>query len=152
MKKNGNECPRAREPRAQSAHTEKMSSEDAAKTTAELAAATELPPPPEPKRKDKKWRPPHPRKGALTKRSPPRPHRRLADDLLRARIQKLTTRMERAKAQHDAARALLTKYSHEQTYRMREALVEHEANAQQQQHPLPEFPAVESTIPEPVMA
>ena len=64
-----------------------------------LAAMTSvLPAPEEPKRKDKKWRT-HPRKGALTRRGPPRPYRRLAEETLHVRIQKLTTRLERAKSQ-----------------------------------------------------
>ncbi len=111
---------------------------------ADLAAlsSTELPPPQEPKRKDKKWRP-HPRKGALTRRGPPRPYRRVPEEVLHTRIQKLTTRMERAKGQHESARALLTKYSHEKTYRLREALA-----AQEEQPPMPEFPSIQSTIPD----
>lgn len=63
-----------------------------------VAITSELPPPAEPKRKDKKWRT-HPRKGALTRRGPPRPYRRLPEETLLARIQKLTTRLERAKTQ-----------------------------------------------------
>jgi hypothetical protein len=63
-----------------------------------VAIEAELPPPTEPKRKDKKWRP-HPREGAQTRRGPPRPYRRVAEDVLSTRIQKLTTRMERAKKQ-----------------------------------------------------
>ena len=118
-------------------------------TPDELAAlsSTELPQPPiEPKRKDKKWRP-HPRKGALTRRGPPRPYKRVAEGVLHSRIQKLTARMERAKAQHEAARSLLTKYSHEKTYRLREALAAQE-EATRQEPDLPEFPAIHSTIPD----
>jgi hypothetical protein len=63
-----------------------------------VAIESELPPPAEPKRKDKKWRP-HPREGAQTRRGPPRPYRRVPEDVLSVRIQKLTTRMERAKKQ-----------------------------------------------------
>lgn len=63
-----------------------------------VAISSELPPPEEPKRKDKKWRK-HPRKGALTKRPPPRPYKRLEEPKLELRIQKLTARMERAKRQ-----------------------------------------------------
>jgi hypothetical protein len=48
----------------------------------------------------------------------------------------------RAPRQHDAARALLTKYSHEKTYRLRDAL------AAPADAPLPEIEAVQSTIPE----
>lgn len=63
-----------------------------------VGIATELPPPPEPKRKDKKWRQ-HPRPGALSKRGPPRPHRRLTEEVLSSRIRKLTARLEHAKEQ-----------------------------------------------------
>ena len=51
-----------------------------------VAMSSELPPPTEPKRKDKKWRT-HPRKGALTKRGPPRPYKRLPEETLQLRIQ-----------------------------------------------------------------
>jgi hypothetical protein len=63
-----------------------------------VAMSSELPPPTEPKRKDKKWRT-HPRKGALTKRGPPRPYKRLPEETLQLRIQRLTTRLEKAKRQ-----------------------------------------------------
>jgi hypothetical protein len=71
-----------------------------------VAITSELPPPAEPKRKDKKWRT-HPRKGALTKRGPPRPYRRLPEETLLARIQKLTARLERAKTQVGPLRRML---------------------------------------------
>jgi hypothetical protein len=67
-----------------------------------VAIGTELPPPTEPQRKDKKWRK-HPRPGALTKRGPPRPYRRLPEDTLTSRIRKLTARMEHAKQQVSTA-------------------------------------------------
>ena len=63
-----------------------------------VAISAELPLPEDPKRKDKKWRA-HPRKGAMTKRGPPRPYRRITEEILSIRIQKLTTRMERSKKQ-----------------------------------------------------
>lgn len=63
-----------------------------------VGLSSELPQPEEPKRVDKKWRT-HPRKGALTKRGPPRPYKRLPGDTLDLRIQKLTKRMEKAKRQ-----------------------------------------------------
>jgi hypothetical protein len=63
-----------------------------------VAIAAELPPPPEKKRKDKKWRQ-HPRPGALSKRGPPRPHRRLTEEVLSGRIRKLTARLEHAREQ-----------------------------------------------------
>jgi hypothetical protein len=141
-----------------------------------VAIAAELPPPTEPKRKDKKWRK-HPRKGALTKRPPPRPYKRLPEEKLQLRVQKLVGRMERAKRQvrfskkrngnvrltvrvlsssplapsdpslthtpvlwqHEDARRLLTKYSHEQTYRLRDSLQEANTSASEAAIPLPEF-------------
>ena len=63
-----------------------------------VGMSSELPPPQEPVRKDKKHRV-HPRPGALTKRPPPRPYKKLAQDVLDERIKKLTKRMERAKTQ-----------------------------------------------------
>lgn len=63
-----------------------------------VAMSSELPPPTAPERKDKKWRK-HPRKGALTKRGPPRPYKRLPEEILHLRIQRLTTRLEKAKRQ-----------------------------------------------------
>lgn len=92
--------------------------------TTDLAVdiSTEIEPPPEPKRKDKKWRK-HPRPGALTKRGPARPYRRLPEETLHLRIKKLTERMTKARKQHEDARVILTKYSHERTYRSREVLL-----------------------------
>lgn len=63
-----------------------------------VAMSSELPPPQEPVRKDKKHRV-HPRPGALTKRPPPRPYKKLSQEVLCERIKKLTGRMERAKNQ-----------------------------------------------------
>ena len=64
----------------------------------DLELSAEMNPPKEIKRRDKKWRR-HPRPGALTKRGPPRPHRRLSEDILKSRISKLTARVEKAKRQ-----------------------------------------------------
>lgn len=47
--------------------------------------------------------------------------------------------------QHDSARTLLTKYSHEKTYRLREALA---GPPTAPELPLQEIAAVESTIPD----
>lgn len=140
-----------------------------------VGITAELPPPTEPKRKDKKWRP-HPRPKALTKRGPPRPHRRLPEETLASRIQKLTARMERARQQvglpcfffcsvapivpdcvvvwqHEDARVLLTRYSHEKTYRLREALAPGTSEPPQPSDPpLPEFEPVVSTIEAPEAA
>ncbi len=109
--------------------------------------STELEPPPEPKRKDKKWRR-HPRPGAQTKRGPPRPYRRLPEETLGTRIKKLTERMEKARKQHEDTRLILTKYSHERTYRLREALLNAPPDAAQKgsgdaPQVLPEFEQVQ---------
>jgi len=85
-------------------------------TEHDLALAAELNPPPQPVRKDKKFRK-HPRPSAKTKRGPPRPYRRLEEGVLNNRITKLTARMDKAKAQHEEARALLLRYTHERAYR-----------------------------------
>ena len=57
------------------------------------------------------------------------------------------TGLTQARPQHDAARTLLTKYSHEKTYRLREALAGPPPPPELPE--LPEIAAVESTIPEP---
>jgi hypothetical protein len=109
--------------------------------------STELNPPPEAKKKDKKWRQ-HPRPGAQTKRGPPRPYRRLPEETLEGRIKKLTDRMEKARKQHEDARLILTKYSHERTYRQREALLNTppDASKEEQQRVLPEFEQVKPLV------
>lgn len=71
-----------------------------------VAMSSELPPPKEPVRKDKKHRV-HPRPGALTKRPPPRPYKKLPQETLCERIRKLTARMERAKKQVRPSRLLI---------------------------------------------
>jgi len=68
----------------------------------DLELSSEINPPTEVKRRDKKWRR-HPRPGARTKRGPPRPHKRLSEDILKTRIGKLTSRVEKAKRQVRAA-------------------------------------------------
>jgi len=85
-------------------------------TEHDLALASELNPPPQPVKKDKKWRR-HPRPAAKTKRGPPRPYRRLEEEVLGNRISKLTARMDKAKTQHEETRVLLLRYTHERAYR-----------------------------------
>lgn len=63
-----------------------------------VAMSNELPQPQDPVRKDKKHRV-HPRPGALSKRPPPRPYKKIPQETLCERIRKLSTRMERAKKQ-----------------------------------------------------
>lgn len=115
-----------------------------------VEVSAELEPPPEPKRRDKKWRK-HPRPGAQTKRGPPRPYRRISEETLNLRIKKLTDRMEKVRKQHEDARLILTKYSHEKTYRLREALLNTPPDApgtkDEQSRVLPEFQQVEA-LPE----
>lgn len=106
----------------------------------DLALATELNPPPAPVRKDKKWRR-HPRPNALTKRGPPRPYRRLEVEVLDTRISKLTARLDRAKKQHEEARTLLIRYTHERFYRTQEAVLAASAP------PPPDVPALEAVEP-----
>lgn len=90
-------------------------------TQHDLELASEHDPPPQPVRKDKKWRP-HPRPRAQTKRGPPRPYRRLPAETLNLRITKLTARIDRARKQHEDTRTLLIRYVHERAYRTKEAL------------------------------
>jgi hypothetical protein len=113
----------------------------ATETNLAIDVSNELEPPPEVKRKDKKWRT-HPRPGSKTKRGPPRPHRRIPEDVLNLRIKKLTERMEKARKQHEDARGILTKYSHERTYRLRESLLN--TPADQEPVSLPEFETVQA--------
>jgi hypothetical protein len=112
-----------------------------------IDVSAELDPPPEPKSREKKWRK-HPRPGAQTKRGPPRPYRRISEETLNTRIKKLTDRMEKNRKQHEDARVILTKYSHERTYRLREALLNAPPDAnggagkEEQAQILPEFQQV----------
>lgn len=71
-----------------------------------VAISSEVPPPQDPVRKDKKHRV-HPRPGALTKRPPPRPYKKIAQETLCDRIKKLSARMERAKNQVANPKSLL---------------------------------------------
>ena len=63
-----------------------------------LALSAELEPPPVPKSKSKKNRA-NPSSAPKLKRGPPRPHRRLADDVLTTRVERLKKRLERARKQ-----------------------------------------------------
>lgn len=89
-----------------------------------VAIASEINPPPEPK-KSKKARP-----SSGKKRGPARPYRKITDDILAQRIKRLSERLERSKKQHDSARALLTKYSHERLYRDKDAIQGEEPTVQ----------------------
>jgi hypothetical protein len=55
-------------------------------------------------------------------RPPPRPYKKITAEILAARIQRLTQRLDRAKKQHESTRLLLTKYAHERFFREREAI------------------------------
>lgn len=75
--------------------------------------------PPVPARKPRSKRPlDTPRK----KRGPPRPYRKIAEDVLAKRIERLSKRIDRVKKQHESTRTLLTKYVHEKYYREKEAI------------------------------
>jgi len=63
-----------------------------------VAISSELPAIQDPVRKDKKHRA-HPRPGAITKRPPPRPYKKITQETLCERIKNLSARMERAKTQ-----------------------------------------------------
>lgn len=100
------------------------------------ALAPELMPPP-PKRK--------PRAKRLAgesakKRGPPRPYRKVTDDVLCKRTERLTKRMERVKRQHESTRTLLTKYAHERFYRDKEALAQG-ADAKEDPPTIPPLPS-----------
>jgi hypothetical protein len=103
-------------------------------TDHDLALASELDPPPQPVKKDKKWRK-HPRPGAQKKRGPPRPYRRLEEEVLNGRITKLTARMDKAKAQHEEAQQLLLRYTHERAYRAQDKLAASEEEAKEPEKP-----------------
>jgi hypothetical protein len=91
-----------------------------------VAMATEIEPPVQPKSRNKAFPP-----GTLRKKGAPRPYRRVSEEVLATRIEKLTERLERAKKQHEAARLMLTKYAHERFYREKDAI----------QNPVVELPA-----------
>ena len=80
---------------------------------------TEIEPPPagrKPRKPRNKNAPPRAKMGIS------RPYRTLPAEVLAVRTSKLTTRLEKAKRQHEATRLLLTKYAHESFYRDKEAL------------------------------
>jgi hypothetical protein len=86
-----------------------------------VAMTTEIEPPPEGKKPRK------PRKNSngqpvRTRTGISRPYKTLQADVLAVRISKLTTRLEKAKKQHETTRKLLTKYAHESFYRDKEVL------------------------------
>jgi hypothetical protein len=85
-----------------------------------VAINTEIDPPKQKQTKGKR----NPKSGAVEKklRNPPRPHRRLEDDVLAQRIAKLTERLNRTRKQHENTRLLLTKYAHERYFREKDAL------------------------------
>jgi hypothetical protein len=118
-------------------------------TEHDLALASELNPPPQPVRKDKKWRR-NPRPGARTKRGPPRPYRRLEQAVLDNRITKLTARMDKAKAQHEETRDLLLRYTHERAYRQQDqAAKENAPEGEAQPQPAPPAEPTADAAPAP---
>lgn len=104
---------------------------------------TEIEPPPEgkkPRKPRNKNAPPRVKHHGIS-----RPYRSLPADVLAVRTAKLTTRLEKAKKQHESTRLLLTKYAHESFYRDKEAL---EA-AQQAEPPPPGPPALRDDLDPP---
>ena len=81
------------------------------------AIASEIDPPAAPKLSKRSKRDPN-----AKKRGPARPYKKITDETLATRIKRLTDRMERAKKQHESARNLVTKYSHERLYRDKDAI------------------------------
>lgn len=104
-----------------------------------VAIGTEIDPPVQPKSRNSRLLP-----GTLRKKGAARPYRKIAPEVLVERITKLTVRLQRAKKQHETARVLLTKYSHEQFYREKEAIEAPPA----EDGPAP-LPALDDNIPVP---
>ncbi len=103
-----------------------------------VAMTTAIEPPVQKPRKTK------PKAGSTRpQRGPARPYRSLPEDVLAARTAKLTTRLEKAKKQHDSSRVLLTKYAHERFYREKDAI--QNANAVEPAPPGPPALSDEST-------
>jgi hypothetical protein len=98
------------------------------------AIATEINPPVAPTKTKRPRQPPSGRS-----RGPPRPYRRIAEEVLAARIVRLTTRIERVKKQHESTRILLTKYAHERFFRDHEAV----SAPQPRELPTPVLPLAE---------
>lgn len=63
-------------------------------------------------------------KGGKSKRGPARPYRKLPQEILDLRIQKLQKRIDRTSAQAEEGRNFLTKYTREQAFRASEASAE----------------------------
>jgi hypothetical protein len=87
-----------------------------------VAMTTEIEPPPEGKKSRKPRKKTTAGPSTRARNGAPRPYRSLQADVLAGRITKLTTRLEKAKKQHETTRQLLTKYAHESFYRDKEAL------------------------------
>lgn len=73
-------------------------------------------------KKKKNARPSAKRSSTGSKRPPARPYRKISKETLDSRMAKLTTRVQKAKRQHDAAQALLAKYSQESYYREKDQM------------------------------
>ena len=101
---------------------------------ADIAASivSEIEPPPEGKKRKKN----PPMNKMVPKRGPARPYRKIPEDVLSARLKRLTDRIDKIKKQHESVRVLLTKYSHERFYRDKDAI----KNAQEDA--LPTHPAL----------
>jgi hypothetical protein len=86
----------------------------------EIAAClvSEIEPPPEGKQRKKQ----PPQNKMVPKRGPPRPYRKIPEEVLTTRLKRLTDRIDKIKKQHESTRVLLTRYSHERYYRDKEAI------------------------------
>ena len=71
---------------------------------------------------------------------------------MNVRIKKLTDRMEKTRKQHEDARLILTKYSHESTYRLRETLLNAPPDSLQEGQQVPEFTQIKALVDEPIEA
>jgi hypothetical protein len=107
-----------------------------------VAMGAEIDPPVPTASKSRKARAPS-TPGVPRKKGASRPYRKISAEVLAERITKLTTRLQKAKKQHESTRVLLTKYSHERFYRDREAI----ESAAEEAPPAPA--ALDDTIPAP---
>jgi hypothetical protein len=87
--------------------------------------------------------PKRPKRGVHRKKGVARPYRRVPEDVLAVRIDRLTERLERVRKQHESTRTLLTKYAHERHYREKDAIAKSAADILSAPPPLeiPNLPA-----------
>ena len=85
-----------------------------------------------------------PKRGGIRKKGVARPYRRVPEDVLACRINRLTERLERVRKQHECTRTLLTKYAHERHYREKDAIAKSAADILSAPPPQ-EFPDLPAT-------